>query len=175
MHDIPVRALTAEACVTQEEGLLGGLHHPTGTGERRGAVGPLQLMDDHGANRAGEAIADRVVGPEGWPTARSTSLQGPRNYPCHPPRQGLDVRWSGRRRSPWRGEAGVASRAGELALEGREGIDDCPRLVGPVPSPDRDLTDHAGALQAAHRLVRRLEAAADELGGTADGDDGTTW
>lgn len=69
---------------------------------------------------------------------------------------------SSRGRAPRRRRPGVTGRAGELALQGREGIDDGAGFERPVASADGGLTDHAGRLEPVHSLVGGLETAPDE-------------
>jgi len=68
MNDVAVAgSLAAEAGVVKDVGLLGALHDPLGTGERGDLVWLLELVDDHRAHGAGEAVPDRVVGSKACP------------------------------------------------------------------------------------------------------------
>jgi hypothetical protein len=60
-------SLAAETGVVEGVGLLGPLQHPLGPGQSGNLVGLLQLVTDHGADCAGEAVADGVVGAEAGP------------------------------------------------------------------------------------------------------------
>ena len=72
---------------------------------------------------------------------------------------------SGRCRPARRDCQCVARRAGELAFEGGEGVEDGAGLKGSVSSSYVDLSDDAGGLETVHGFVGGLEAAADELSG----------
>ena len=54
----------------------------------------------------------------------------------------------------------VAFRAGQLALEVGEGVDDVSGLKGTVPFAHTDLSQHSGRHEPPDRLVGLWEAAA---------------
>ena len=66
----------------------------------------------------------------------------------------------------------VTDRAGELPLEVGEGVDDVGRLVGSIAAVDVDLAHDSCVLEAGYRLIRGLEAPADQLGGARDRQNG---
>ena len=70
----------------------------------------------------------------------------------------------GARRVGWR-RTRVPGGAGELTLEGGEGTDDLRRLEGAVAPAHRGLREHLGLREASDRLVGRLGAAPDQVGG----------
>jgi hypothetical protein len=68
VDDVPVPgSLAAEPGVVEGAGLFGALEDPFGTGEGGDLVGLFELVDDDGADGAGEAVADGVVGSEAGP------------------------------------------------------------------------------------------------------------
>src|SRR5438105_3617823 len=60
-------ALAAEAGVVEGLGLFGPLQDPFGPGQGGNLVGLFELMNDHGADGAGQAVSDGVVGAETGP------------------------------------------------------------------------------------------------------------
>jgi hypothetical protein len=56
------RSLAAEAGVVEGVGLVGPFEDPFGASKGGDLVGLLELVDNHGADGSGEAVADGVVG-----------------------------------------------------------------------------------------------------------------
>ena len=69
---------------------------------------------------------------------------------------------------------GVTGRAGELALERGEGVDDGRCLECTVTPADVDLMDDTGGFETDHRLVRGLEAPTDQTRRARNRDDRRT-
>lgn len=71
--------------------------------------------------------------------------------------------------------AGVSARAGELAFQRGEGVDHGRCFEGAVAATNAHLEDDAGREETVHRIVRRLEAAADDIGRTRHRHHRRTW